>query len=151
MTRVRVSIHIAKPRREVYEFAATPRKWPLWHPRLLSVSGVVDRPPEPGERVIEMVSVAGRRTRIAWQVTAHDGPERWAMVARIPRRGEAALEFRLARNGKGTLCECEIAYDGVNRLFDTLYVRPRVAAEAKRSLARLKQALEPPPDERRPK
>ena len=151
VSRVRVSIHIARPRREVYEFAATPRKWSLWHPGLLAVSGVVDRPPEPGERVIERVSVAGRQTRIAWEVTAHDAPERWAMVARIPQRGEAAFEFRLARNGRGTLCECEIAYDGVNRLVDILYVRPRVAAEAKRSLVRLKQALEPAPGKRRAK
>ena len=145
MSRVRVAVHIARQRREVYEFAATPRTWRLWHTGSLSVSGVVDRPPAPGDRVIERVRLGGRPARIAWEVTALEPPERWVMVGRVPRRGAAAVEFRLARNGSGTICECEIAYDGMNALVDILYVRPQVAAEAKRCLARLKQALEPAP------
>ena len=109
----------------------------------MAVSGVVDRPPAIGERVIAKLSFAGRETRLAWEVTAHAVPTHWAMAARVPRYGEAALKFRFARNGKGTLCECEIAYDGVNPVIDAVYVRHRVLAEAKTSLARLKRALEP--------
>ena len=142
MSRVRVSIHIARPRRVVYEFAATPRNWSHWHPGSVTVSGVVDEPPAVGEQVIEKVALDGRRARIAWRVTARKAPEHWALAARVPRRGLAELEFHLARNGRGTLCECQIAYQGKSPVLDALVVRPRLLVEAKRSLARLKQALE---------
>jgi uncharacterized protein YndB with AHSA1/START domain len=142
VSRVRASIHIDRPRRAVYEFVATPRHWALWHPGRVAVSGVVDRPPEVGERVTEKVSFAGVQTRFAWEVTARKSPERWSMSAQLPRRGEAALAFRLAPKGKGTLLECEIAYNGVNVLVDALHVRPRIVAEARSSLTRLKQVLE---------
>jgi hypothetical protein len=118
---VRTSIRIAKPRREVYEFVATPRLWRRW--------------------LIDRVRVAGEEARIHWQVTAREAPQRWAMRARIPQ-GEVEIDLRLAQNGKGTLCRCEIAYDGVSRLVDLLYVQPRIRREASRSLAALKEALE---------
>jgi Polyketide cyclase / dehydrase and lipid transport len=142
VSRVRASIHIARPRRAVYEFVATPRTWTLWHPGRVAVSGIVDRPPAVGERVTEKLAFAGVQTQLAWEVTARKAPERWSMAAQVPRHGEAALAFKLAPNGKGTLLECEIAYSGVNVLVDTLHVRPRVLAEARTSLARLKQVLE---------
>ena len=139
---MRASIQIDRPRRAVFEFVATPRHWTLWHPGRVAVSGVVDRPPELGERVTEKVAFAGVQMRLAWEITARRSPERWAMSAQVPRRGEAALAFSLARKGKGTLLECEIAYDGVNILLDALHVRPRILAEARSSLARLKEVLE---------
>ena len=139
---MRASIHIARPRRAVYEFVATPRTWAMWHPGRVAVSGVVDRPPDVGEHVTEKVAFAGMQTRLAWEVTTRKAPERWSMSAQLPRRGEAALAFKLAPKGRGTLLECEIAYNGVNLLVDALHVRPRILAEARSSLARLKEVLE---------
>jgi hypothetical protein len=114
VSRVRTSIHIARPRRAVYDFAATPRTWALWHPGRVAVSGIVDRPPAVGERVMEKLAFAGVQTRLAWEVTARKAPERFSMAAQVRRRGEASLAFTLAPAGKGTLLECEIAYDGVH-------------------------------------
>ena len=143
MSRVRASIHIARPPRTVYKFAATPCTWALWQAGCVAVSGVLDRPPSVGEQVIAKLSFAGRQARLAWRITVYSKPDRWAMAARVPRYGNAALEFRFTGNGNGTLCECEIAYGGVNPVIDALYLRRRILAEAKTSLARLRQALEP--------
>ena len=143
VSRLRVSIYIARSPRVVYEFAATPRNWSRWHPGSVTVSGAVDEPPAVGEQLIEKIALDGRRaTRIAWKVIAHTPPEHWGLAARVPRRGLAELKFHLARNGRGTLCECHIAYEGRNPVVDAFVVRPRVLLEAKRSLARLKQVLE---------
>jgi len=142
VSRVRASIQIDRPRRAVYQFVATPRTWRLWHPGRVTVSGVVDHPPAVGESVTEKLWFGGIQARLAWQVTKRKTPERWAMAVRMPQLGDTALDFMLAANGKGTLLECEIVYDGVSVLVDRLYVRPRILAEANASLARLKQALE---------
>lgn len=121
MSRVHVSIHISKPRREVFEFIANSRLWRRW--------------------LIDQVRVAGEEARIHWKMTSREAPRRFRMHARTSR-GEAQLDLRLAPNAKGTLCECEIAYDGVSRLLDLLHVRARIQREASRSLQLLKQALE---------
>jgi hypothetical protein len=121
VSRLRVSIHIARPRREVYEFLAGGRLRRLW--------------------LAERSVLRGKASDIEWKVTAREAPRRVAMHVRAPR-GEADVDLRLAPKGKGTLCECEIAYHGVRRLMDVLLVQPRMRREASRALAALKQALE---------
>ena len=121
MSRVHVSISIAKPRREVYEFVAKPRLWPQW--------------------LSERVRLAQAKSGAAWKVTAREAPRRWAMQARVAAV-DARLELRFKPQGKATLCECEIEYRGVNPLLDVLHVQPKIRREASRSLNALKEVLE---------
>jgi hypothetical protein len=117
VSRVLVSIYIARSRREVYDFVAGRRLWRLW------------------------LATRGKAVEVRWRVIAREAPRRLAVHVRAPR-GEADVDLRLARQGKGTLCECEIAYQGVNRLVDLLHVQPRIHRAARRGLAALKEALE---------
>lgn len=142
MHRIFASVQIMRPRQRVYEFAATPRTWRLWHPWFLALSGVHDRPLAVGEHAVEQIHVAGHRAAVTWVLLERKAPERWVMEASVPSRGQGTLSFRLLKKGKGTLCEREFVYGGVNALIDRLFVRPYLLAEAKESLARLKLVLE---------
>jgi hypothetical protein len=142
MHRISASVYILRPRQRIYEFTATPRTWRLWHPWCVGLSGVRDRPLAVGEEAVEQVHVAGRRAAVTWVMLERKAPERWVMEASVPGRGQGTLAFHLTKKGKGTLCEREFVYDGVNALVDRLFVRPYLQAEAKESLARLKVVLE---------
>jgi hypothetical protein len=142
MNRIFVAVQIMQPRQRVYEFAATPRSWRLWHPWFAGLSGVTDRPLAVGEHAVEQIQVAGRRASVTWVMLERKAPERWVMEGRIPGRGQGTLTFLLTKKGKGTLCERELVYSGGNALIDRLFVRPYLVAEAKESLAQLKLVLE---------
>lgn len=148
MNRISVAVRIERSRREIYDFAATPRTWRLWHPWFSGLSGITDRPLAVGEETIEQMRVAGRRVSVTWLLVERKAPERWIMEGRVPGKGRGRLSYWLKRTGKGTLCEREFTFSGANRLIDRLLVRPHLVAEAKESLTRLKLVLESAADSR---
>lgn len=60
---------ILRPVDQVFTFAASSYHWPKWYPITKSVTGVVDRPGQPGEQFVEKVSILGLPFTFFWTTT----------------------------------------------------------------------------------
>jgi hypothetical protein len=63
MTRILSTICIHRDIADVFDFLATPKNWPEWHPASISVAGSTDHSLAIGEEVTEEFLAAGRRER----------------------------------------------------------------------------------------
>jgi hypothetical protein len=142
MHRIAAAIQILRPRRKVYEFAVTPSTWRLWHPWSGGVWPRCDHPLAIGEEIVEELRVAGRRAKVTWTLKERKVPDYWVLEGSLPGHGTGSLIYRLTQNGRCTLCDRELLYNGVNPLLDRLVVRPQLLWEARESLASLKRLLE---------
>jgi uncharacterized protein YndB with AHSA1/START domain len=145
MTRIRTTISIDEPAERLFEYVTTPGNWPEWHPSSLGVSGATDHSLEPGEKVSEEYSVAGRRGRVLWTVREREAPRRWVIDGEVEGGGEGTITYTLTPDDGGTLFERDFVYAMPNvllALLDRLVLRRRVEAESAEALRRLKATVE---------
>ncbi len=144
MPRIVTTVNIACPIEQVFDFITTPAHWPDWHVSALAVSGATDHSLRPGEAVTEDVKVVGRRSRGVWTVRERHAPRRWVIAGSIAGGGSAVITYALERKGQGTIFAREVVYllPRPLALLNRVLIRPRLEAEARESLGRLKQRLE---------
>lgn len=161
----RTAIHdevvIARPLALVFDFVATPRHWPAWHPASLGVAGATDHPLERGERVAETFMLARRGGVVVWTVIESQRPRTWSIegvaagrrVGTITYRLTPAITSSLAPAAESTRFEREFRYRSPTLLFaliNRLMLRDQLQAESTDAVRRLKALLEtePPPSQR---
>ena len=144
MGRIYTSVEIDRPSEEVFEYATTPANWPEWHASALSIEGEQDHSLALGESVAEEYLVAGRRGRTVWTVREYDAPNRWIINGPIAGSGESTITYKVEPRAGGATFSREVVYRLPRMLAvaDRLILRPRMEAEARESLRRLKEILE---------
>jgi uncharacterized protein YndB with AHSA1/START domain len=145
VTRIHTTIRIDEPAEKLFEYVTTPGNWPAWHPSSLGVSGATDHSLEPGEKVTEEYSVAGRRGRVEWTVRERVAPRRWTIDGEVDGGGRGTITYTLTPDASGTLFERDFVYampSALLALLDRLVLRRRVEAESAEALRRLKGVLE---------
>lgn len=151
---VRLDTHIVtiasiqQPPTVVFDYVTTPGHWPVWHPSSLAVTGAVDHPLEPGERVVEQFLVAGRRGSVVWTVTAREPPRIWTIEGSIGHRPAGSVTYSLTPTATGTRFEREFTYRAPSLWFavlNWLVLRERIQAESDEAVSRLKRVLEATP------
>jgi hypothetical protein len=144
-TRIVDGIDIAAPPERVFAYVTAPANWPRWHPQSRSVSGVVDRTPQPGEKTIEEFEIAGRRGRATWTSIAVDPPQRWEFDGNGQGGGGAHIVYTLLPVRAGTHFERELVYRGSNLLFvlvNALEIRAIMERDSAEAVRGLKRAIE---------
>ncbi|MCO4862537.1 YbhB/YbcL family Raf kinase inhibitor-like protein [Cupriavidus sp. WGlv3] len=160
-TAVHVEVVIARPLAQVFDYVATPRHWPAWHPASLGVAGATDHPLERGERVAETFMAAQRGGVVVWTVIESQRPRTWSIegvaggqrVGTITYRLTPAITPSLTPAAERTRFEREFRYRSPTLLFaliNRLMLREQLQAESTEALRRLKAVLEtePPPSPR---
>jgi len=144
-TRVANSIVIARQPDAVYAYVTTPANWPKWHPASLRVSGAIDHPLLPGEKVTEDYRVAGRSGQVVWTVAKRDVNREWVIEGEVDGQKAAVITYSLSPVAEGTRFQREFIYDSPNLLFsmfNRISIRERVEAESTQGVQNLKQQLE---------
>ncbi|MGH8581682.1 MAG: SRPBCC family protein [Gammaproteobacteria bacterium] len=140
---IRTAISIGLSMDRVFEFVTTPSNSPKWCHS--SWKMVTDHPLQPGERVIEDLSVAGRHVCIEWTVRESQPPRLWVIVGKTEDGGTATMTYTLTAEPNGTRFKRELLYN-IRALFDEqggfLSLRNRLQADLAESLRRLKRILE---------
>jgi uncharacterized protein YndB with AHSA1/START domain len=145
MTRIYTTIRVEEPPERLFEYVTTSGNWPAWHPSSLGVSGATDHSLEPGEKVTEEYTVAGRRGRVIWTVREREAPRRWVIAGEVEGGGGGTITYSLTPDAGGTIFERDFVYTMPNALLallDRLVLRRRVEAESAEALRRLKNVLE---------
>ena len=145
MTRIYTTIRVEEPPERLFEYVTTPGNWPAWHPSSLGVSGATDHSLEPGEKVTEEYTVAGRRGRVIWTVREREAPRRWVIAGKVEGGGGGTITYSMTPDAGGTIFERDFVYTMPNALLallDRLVLRRRVEAESAEALRRLKDVLE---------
>ncbi|UDM53430.1 SRPBCC family protein [Cupriavidus sp. MP-37] len=156
----RTAIHdevvIARPPAQVFDFVATPRHWPAWHPASLAVAGATDHPLARGERVAETFMLARRGGVVVWTVIESQPPRTWSIegvaaghrVGTITYRLTPAMSPSLTPSAERTRFEREFRYRSPTLLFaliNRLTLRDQLQAESTEAVRRLKSLLEAQP------
>ena len=145
MTRIVNAVVIGAAIEQVFAFATTPANWPKWHPASKAVTGAVDHPLEPCERLVEQIETIGYRGRASWVVRERATPQRWVIEGEGGTGGHARIAYRLFGQADGTRFERELVYRMPNAwyaLLDVLFIRRRMAAQSEQALSRLRALLE---------
>jgi uncharacterized protein YndB with AHSA1/START domain len=145
MTRIYTTIRVEEPPERLFEYVTTPGNWPAWHPSSLGVSGATDHSLEPGEKVTEEYTVAGRRGRVIWTVREREAPRRWVIAGEVEGGGGGTITYSMTPDVGGTIFERDFVYTMPNALLallDRLVLCRRVEAESAEALRRLKDVLE---------
>jgi uncharacterized protein YndB with AHSA1/START domain len=149
MTRIVNAVVIGAAIERVFAFATTPANWPKWHPASKAVTGAVDHPLEPGERLVGQIETTGYRGQARWIVREREPPRRWVIEGEGGTGGHARITYRLFAQADGTRFERELVYRMPNAwyaLLDVLFIRRRMAAQSEEALGRLKALLEAGPE-----
>jgi uncharacterized protein YndB with AHSA1/START domain len=147
---------IARAPAQVFDFVATPRHWPDWHPASLGVAGATDHPLQRGERVAETFMLAQRGGVVVWTVIESQRPATWSIegvaaghrVGTITYRLTPAMSSSLTPSAERTRFEREFRYRSPTLLFaliNRLTLRDQVQAESSEAVRRLKALLETQP------
>jgi uncharacterized protein YndB with AHSA1/START domain len=141
----RHTAEIRAPQEQVFTYVTTPSHWPSWYVACVSVSGDTDHSLEPGEQVIEEFRIGRRRGVATWTVRERIEPSRWVIAGTVAGGGDGTITYTLASRAGVTTYQREFAYRMPNPLLgllDRLVLRPRLEADARLSVRRLKEALE---------
>jgi hypothetical protein len=98
-----------------------------------------------GEKVVENISVAGRRGQVIWFVHERNEPHRWVIDGTGNDGGRATITYSLTPHPAGTNFDRELVYTMPNVLLaflDWLLIRSRMKADSAEALRRLKGRLE---------
>ena len=146
MPHIRAAADIRAPIERVYDYVTTPSHWPEWHLNSASVGPGADHSLQLGEQLTEEFLTAGRRGLVTWTVADRVEPTRWMITGKVAEGGDGSIVYSLASRGDGvTAFWRDFVYSMPNlllRLMDRLYLRSRIAADARRSVQRLKEVLE---------
>lgn len=147
MRRIRNTIFIDRPVEQVFEYATTPANWPAWHASVLNISGELDHSLDRGESVSEEFRVAGRKGRAVWTVQERTAAHHWIIVGAIAGGGHSRITYSVEPHSQGTIFAREVVYTlpPLLTIADRLILRPRMHAEAEKSLRKLKEVLEQVP------
>ncbi|WP_427306834.1 SRPBCC family protein [Cupriavidus sp. H39] len=148
----RTAIHdevvIARPAAQVFDFVATPRHWPAWHPASLAVAGATDHPLGRGERVAETFMLARRGGVVIWTVIESQPPRTWVIEGVAAGHRVGTIIYRMTPSAERTRFEREFRYRSPTLLFaliNRLTLREQVQAESTEAVRRLKALLETQP------
>lgn len=117
-------IDIAVPPEVVYDYLASPRSWPEWHPASHHIDAP-DRPLAAGERFQERWHTRRGEVLLDWTVTASDRPGFWAITADSGFIGPIVGEYEF------------VAIDGGARYTRTIVNPARQRAPTAEQLARI--------------
>ncbi|MFO0957942.1 MAG: SRPBCC family protein [Isosphaeraceae bacterium] len=108
MANIAAEVEIEGPIAAVFDLATSARFWREWHPATLAVSGVTERPYQPGDVIFEHARIGPREFRIAWVVEALHRPR--SAILRNPDSG-ARIRHDLEPSPGGVRLRFELAYD----------------------------------------
>ncbi len=144
MSRIFTTIQINRPVKQVFDFITTPDTWPLWHPRVIGITGNTDHSLNIGEQVTEEFTDAGRHSRVIWTIIEREDAQRWVINGKdLEGRdaGQVAFTFKQISNKRlsnGTRLEREKT-DATN---DRMIFRLRQQLETFIALQKFKNFLE---------
>ncbi len=149
-TRIVSAVEIRRPIGEVFQFGATPRHWPAWHPTATSVSGAVNDPVREGERILERDRFSFLNGCIRWRVRRVTPPTGWVIdgvVDEVPlfRGTTTSITYTLSTFAGGTRLKRDMTYSvpsGLARVLDRIEFRNHNARQSQRAVERMKQLLE---------
>ncbi len=144
MARTSVSIEIARPSAEVFDYMSDLANMTVWTemqrmdlngPLAAGTTGTFDMP------------MMGRRRTLPFVITAYDKGRRWAI--RITNKLGLAFDYMIVPTPRGTRVDeaIEVAPSGLLRLVAP-FLAPMIRGEELAELRRLKAALEGPNGER---
>ncbi|KAF0865984.1 SRPBCC family protein [Pseudomonas sp. LD120] len=148
MTRMQHQIDIPRSIAATLAYAASPRRWPEWHPSSLKVVGD-EGPLFAGQGFEEDIHAGGRRGHLSWRVEEYLPGYRW----RAKARGDHGLELQLTYECQPLAAEhtrfvrtLEYRFDTwLMRLGNQLLFKRRIEQESAASLLalceRAKQAI----------
>jgi carbon monoxide dehydrogenase subunit G len=143
MVRFELSVEIARPVHEVWEYLIDPERVPEWQSSAFSSHQVTNGPIGVGTKLADERRFLGRRARSEVEVTEFE-PERLFTLHGLSGPVRFTVRHRLAEQDDGTRLDVEAEADpgsGIGRLARPMIERA-AAHELKADFARLKQLLE---------
>jgi carbon monoxide dehydrogenase subunit G len=143
MFRFELSVEIAKPVHEVWEYLTDPENVPEWQSSAVSSHQVSDGPMGVGTRLEDERRFLGRRARSEVEVTEFE-PERLLTLHGLSGPVRFTVRHRLGERNGGTRLDVEAEADpgsGIGRLARPMIERA-AAHELKGDFQRLKRKLE---------
>jgi carbon monoxide dehydrogenase subunit G len=142
MVRFELSIEIARPVHEVWEYLIDPENVPEWQASAVSSHQISDGPMGVGTHLEDERRFLGRRGRSEVEVTEFE-PERLFTLHGISGPVRFTVRHRLEPSDAGTQVEIEAEADpgGLGRLMRPMIERA-AEHEIRKDFDRLKQALE---------
>ncbi|CAD5110325.1 SRPBCC family protein [Zestomonas carbonaria] len=144
MTVMRHETEIAGSPEQVLAYAATPTRWPEWHPSSLRVKGP-GGPLPAGGHFEEDIHAGGRAGHLSWDVDEYLPGQRW----RAHANGDHGLSLKLTYECQATAAgtrfvrTLEYAFDNwPMRLANLLVMRKRIDHESEESLRILRDVAE---------
>ncbi|MDQ2816652.1 MAG: SRPBCC family protein [Candidatus Eremiobacteraeota bacterium] len=137
-------IDVAAPAQNVFDFIAAVSKWPLWFSGVVSAQQSDTRELAPNQEVHVCFQTGRRRWHETFEVS------RCVRNAFLSLEGELSaarrIDFRLEQRAAHARVLCAIGYrvfgGPAERAYDSLFGRPRVSRELRRSLVNLRGLLE---------
>ncbi len=145
MSVIRGSIALACEPATVFDYVTRPETWTEWYPLTRSVSGTVDRTPEPGEIWHEVIQIGPLRRRAEWKTVRCDRPHEFAYVGRGQKGGDAQIDYSFEEQDGKTLFRRELRYNydsWLLRLFDVILTRRLIQRASDKALQNLVTKLE---------
>ena len=142
VVRFELSVEIAKPVHEVWEYLIEPENVPEWQASAVSSHQLSDGPIGVGTHLQDERRFLGRRARSEVEVTEFE-PERLFTLHGISGPVRFTVRHRLERLGDGTQLHVEAEADpaGISRLMRPV-VEHAAAHEIRKDFDRLKERLE---------
>lgn len=146
MSRVEVSIVIAAPADEVWEFAMDPQSTLDWVTIVRAVNDADDGPLREGFRMEQTLALRGVRFRVRWRLVELEAPSFARWEGRGPAHSTAIIEDRLTPQDDGTRFdysnEFRAPFGPLGVVASRAVVGGMPEKEATASLRRLKAILE---------
>ena len=144
---VRESIEIDAPVERVWELVMDPHRLGEWVSTHESVDNVPDGGLKQGSTFDQRMKLAGKGFDVSWTVTACDPPHRAAWEGAGPGGSTAHVVYELSKAGGGTRFDYangfELPGGALGRVAGRVAGGRAARSQARKTLARLKELLEP--------
>ena len=141
-----VTVHIACPVEEVFDFITTAGNWTKWHPATAWVKGdAATHPARVGEVITERVKHGPMRDTFDWTVEECRPPERWAIRGKGRMSGQKVLiTYELSPDGGGTrwVRAMTFFFPGIFARLDKLLLNGILQRNSEKALRQLKEVLD---------
>lgn len=141
-----VTVHIARPAGEVFDYLTTAANWPEWHPATAWIKGdATSHPAVRGEVITERVKHGPVRDTFDWTVEECRPPERWAIRGKGRMFGQKVLiTYDLSPENGGTkwVRKMTFFFPGAYACLDKLLLNGILQRNSEEALRRLKEVLE---------
>jgi ligand-binding SRPBCC domain-containing protein len=145
MTRTWGTVSISRPVAQVFDYVTSAGNWPQWYPITRSVTGVVDRPGQAGDRCVEKVSILGVPFTFYWTTVVNDYPRRYVFEGRSNVGGKAVITYAFTPEEGATLFTRELVYEQTNpimKALDEILIARLVGRVSAEAVQNLKVAIE---------